>query len=95
VLIFSLSSLFTYSYYGSKCFGFIAGAERQHLYNYFYVATVFLGAVGTLAAVIDLIDGMYALMAVPTMTAALLLAPKVREAARDYFSRIDTFEVYH
>ncbi|MGM0587598.1 MAG: alanine/glycine:cation symporter family protein [Bacteroidota bacterium] len=95
VLIFSLSSLFTYSYYGSKCFGFIAGAERQHLYNYFYVATVFLGAVGTLAAVIDLIDGMYALMAVPTMTAALLLAPQVREAARDYFNRIDTFEVYH
>lgn len=95
VLIFSLSSLFTFSYYGSKCFGFIAGAERQHLYNYFYVASVFFGAIGTLAAVIDLIDGMYALMAVPTMTAAILLAPKVREAARDYFSRLEEFEVYN
>jgi AGCS family alanine or glycine:cation symporter len=32
-------------------------------------------------------DGMYATMAIPTMTSALLLAPRVNRAARDYFAR--------
>lgn len=95
VAIFAFSSLFTYSYYGTKCLGFLAGAKRQGWYNYFYVASIIFGAVTSISAVINLIDGMYAVMAIPTMITALLLAPKVKEAAQDYFSRIETFETYN
>jgi len=94
VAVFAFSSLFTYSYYGTKCFGFLVGADKQKFYNYFYVASIIFGSVTTISAVINLIDGMYAVMAIPTMTVALLLAPKVKEAAKDYFSRIDTFKIY-
>lgn len=94
VLIFSVSSMFTFSYYGTKCLGFLIGAEYQHWYNYFYVAMVIFGSVASLRAIIGLIDGMYAVMAFPTMIAAILLAPKVKEAADDYFERLHTFEVY-
>ncbi|MFH5833969.1 alanine/glycine:cation symporter family protein [Halalkalibaculum sp. DA384] len=94
VAVFAFSSLFTYSYYGTKCMGFLIGAERQHYYNYFYVGSIILGAVTTLTSVINLIDGMFAVMAIPTVVTSLILAPKVIDAARDYFSRIDTFEVY-
>ncbi len=94
VLIFSLSSMLTYSYYGYKCLGFLVGAEHQHWYNYFYVITIVFGSVASLKAVFSLIDGMFALMAIPTMISSVLLAPKVMEAARDYFSRLDTFKVY-
>ncbi|MGB3588997.1 MAG: alanine:cation symporter family protein, partial [Tunicatimonas sp.] len=87
VAFFSLSSLFTLSYYGTKSFSYLAGAHRAHWFNYFYVATIVIASVATLEAVIDLVDGMYALMAIPTMVSALLLAPKVRAAAQDYFSR--------
>jgi AGCS family alanine or glycine:cation symporter len=31
---------------------------------------------------------MFALMAIPTMTAAILLSPKVMSAAHDYFDRM-------
>lgn len=94
VTIFAFSSMFTYSYYGTKCLGFLIGAERQHWYNYFYVGSIVLGAVTTIMSVIHLIDGMFAIMAIPTMVTALLLAPKVKQAARDYFSRLDSFETY-
>lgn len=94
VTVFAFSSMFTYSYYGTKCLGFLIGAERQHWYNYFYVGSIVLGAVTTIMSVINLIDGMFAIMSIPTMTAAILLAPRVKEAARDYFSRLDTFETY-
>ena len=93
ISIFAASSLFAYSYYGTKCLGFLAGAERQYLYNYFYVGSIILGAVTSISAVINLIDGMYALMAIPTMTVALLLSPKVMAAARDYFARMERKEI--
>lgn len=88
VLFFSLSTMFSYSYYGAKCLGFLIGAERKHWYNYFYVVLIVAAAVVSLDMVINLIDGMYALMAVPTMISSLLLAPKVMKAARAYFSRL-------
>lgn len=87
VFTFSVSSMLSYSYYGSKCLGFMIGAERQHWYNYLYVFSIIFGAVASIDAVINLIDGMFALMAIPTMISTLLLSSKVRAAASDYFRR--------
>lgn len=94
VAVFAFSSLFTYSYYGTKCLGFLIGADKQHYYNYLYVGSIIFGAVTTITSVINLIDGMFAVMAIPTMTAAILLAPKVKEATQNYFERRETFEVF-
>lgn len=87
VVCFSTSTMFAYSYYGAKCMGFLIGAERQHIYNYFYVALMVVAAVVSLDAAIGLIDGAFALMAIPTMISTLLLAPKVMEATRTYFDQ--------
>ncbi len=89
VLFFSMSTMFSYSYYGTKCLGFLLGAERQHWYTYFYVLLIVVASVVSLDVVVNLIDGMYALMAIPTMTATLLLAPRVMQAAREYFSKLE------
>lgn len=86
--IFAITSLFSLSYYGEKCFSFLAGANRKKYYNYFYVGSIILGAVASLTAIIGLIDGMYATMAIPTTVSALALSPKVRKAALDYFGRL-------
>ncbi len=85
---FSISSLFTFAYYGTKCLSFLVGADRKHWYNYFYLASVLIGATTTLDLMINLIDGFYALMAFPTMIATLLLSKKVVHATRDYFKRM-------
>jgi len=91
VLIFAFTSLFSYSYYGTKCFSFLFGARYKHYYNYFYVCTIVFGAVASITAVLALVDGMYAMMAIPTMIAGLLLSPKVKAAAKDYFRRMQEF----
>lgn len=88
VAVFSISSLFSYSYYGSKCLGFLIGADKKHFYNYFYLASIIMGAVFPLSVILSLIDGFFALMAIPTMTATLLLAPKVMAASKVYFNKI-------
>ncbi|MFC3881367.1 alanine/glycine:cation symporter family protein [Algoriphagus namhaensis] len=88
VLVFALSTMFTYSYYGHKCFNYLFGAKRADYYNYFYLVTIVAGAVTSLDVVISLVDGMYAVMAIPTMVSTFFLAPKVKAASKDYFQRM-------
>ncbi|MBC6367929.1 sodium:alanine symporter family protein [Algoriphagus sp. AK58] len=88
VLVFALSTMFTYSYYGHKCTNYLFGADKANFYNYFYLITIVVGAVASLEVVVSLVDGMYAVMAFPNMIAALYLAPKVKAATKDYFARM-------
>ncbi|TFV97787.1 alanine:cation symporter family protein [Algoriphagus kandeliae] len=89
VLIFALSTMFTYSYYGHKCFNYLFGAKRADFYNYFYLITIVAGAVASLEVVVSLVDGMYAVMAIPTMISTIYLAPRVKAAYKDYFHRME------
>ena len=86
VMILSLTTMFAGWYYGTKCFGFLVGAEYQHWFRYFFIATIMFGSVVSIDVVFNLIVGAYGLMAIPTMTATLLLSPRVMVEARKYFS---------
>lgn len=88
IAVFSMSSLFSYSYYGSKCMSFLFGVKNKHYYNYFYILSIILGATTSLSMMINLIDGVFALMAIPTMLATIILAPKVIVEAKRYFKSI-------
>lgn len=89
--IFAVTSLFSLSYYGEKCFSYLFGAEKKKYYNYFYVSSIILGSVASLSSIIGLIDGLYATMAFPTMISALLLSPKVKKAAKKYFRELRNY----
>lgn len=88
IAIFSISSLFSYSYYGTKSTSFLFGAKNKHLYNYFYIASILLGAIASLDMMINLIDSAFALMAIPTMIATLIMAPRVMKEAKKYIQRL-------
>lgn len=88
IAVFSVSSLFSYSYYGMKCASFLFGANNKHYFNYFYIASIILGATTSLSLMLNLIDGVFALMAIPTMLATILLAPKVLKESKRYFSTL-------
>jgi AGCS family alanine or glycine:cation symporter len=85
---FAITSLFSYSYYGSKAVSFMFGVEAGKYYDYFYLGTIIMGAVLSMHDVMNIIDIAYALMAVPTMTSGLILAPKVMAEAKAYFKRM-------
>lgn len=89
IAVFSISSLFSYSYYGTKCMSFLFGAKNKGIYNYFYIASILVGATTSLNMMINLIDTFFALMAIPTMTATVLLAPKVIKEAKVYFNKVN------
>tara|TARA_R110002012_G_scaffold237719_3_gene411459 strand:+ start:14621 stop:16006 length:1386 start_codon:yes stop_codon:yes gene_type:complete len=88
VFIFAITSLFTYSYYGTKCIAFLLGTRHKKTYNYMYVASITLGSISTMSGIVGLIDISFALMAIPTMLSALILSPKVNRATLIYFKKV-------
>ncbi len=87
VFFFAFSTMFTYSYYGLKCTNFLFGAHNAKYYNYYYLVMIVVAAVVPLKVVVGFMDIAFFLMACCTMTAILLLSPRVIKAERDYFSK--------
>src|SRR5690606_32474912 len=54
IITFSISSLFSYSYYGTKCMSFLFGAKNKGIYNYFYILSILVGATTSLNMMINL-----------------------------------------
>ncbi len=88
MFVFAFSTLFSYSYYGVTCLGFLTKPKYGKYYNYFYIVSIVVAAVVKIEVAINLIDSAFALMAIPTIISGLLLAKKVNSAAKDYFSRL-------
>ncbi|MGK7397463.1 MAG: alanine/glycine:cation symporter family protein [Candidatus Cyclobacteriaceae bacterium M3_2C_046] len=90
VSVFAITSLFSFPYYGSKCFAFVFGQKYKRIYELIYCGFIIMGAVLSLGSVISIADAFYGLMAFPNMIAALWLAPKVIKAAREYFRKLES-----
>ena len=85
LLIFAFSTMFSYSYYGTKCASYLFGAEKGKYYIYFYLCMIVVAAVVPLRAVVGFVDLTFALMAFPNMVAIFALAPQAKKAMNKYF----------
>ncbi len=83
VLLFGISTIFTYSYYGSSCARFIFGPNSQRIYLYIFIAFIVFFSVISLESAINIIDGSFAMMAIPTLISSLVLAPKVMQKVKE------------
>ena len=86
VTCFALSSMFTYSFYGSSCAAYLFGQRGRKLYTWGFILSLVLFAVVPLTAAVALCDLFYALMAFPTMTTLIMLRRTVRHETDTYFS---------
>ena len=86
VLCFAFSTMFSYSYYGRKCLGFLIGADKGHYYNWPFLLMLIISAMIPLGVAVSILDIAIALMAFPTMLTLLILAPKAKAALKTYFA---------
>ena len=87
VVFFGISTIFTYSYYGSVCARFLFGPKGQRVYLYIFIATIIFFASISLDSAINIIDGSFAMMAIPTLISSIILAPKVIAEANKFLAR--------
>lgn len=86
VTCFALSSMFTYSFYGTSCAVYLFGAKRARLYTYAYILSLVVFAVVPLGVAVGFCDLFYALMAFPTMISLLMLRKQVAAETAGYFT---------
>lgn len=87
VICFALSSMFSYSFYGTTCASYLFGSKRAKYYRWFFILSLVVFAIVPLEAAVGLCDLFYALMALPTMIVIVTLSGKVRRATKEYFSK--------
>ena len=87
VVFFGISTIFTYSYYGSVCARFLFGIKGQKIYLYIFISTIIFFASISLDSAINIIDGSFAMMAIPTLVSSIILAPKVVAEANKFLAR--------
>jgi AGCS family alanine or glycine:cation symporter len=88
IVLFSISTMISYSYYSLKCSRYLFGFKFGSYYIYVYVVSMFFGAIWSQDIVLNMLDTMFATMAIPTLVGSLLLSPAVMRETRDYFRRM-------
>jgi AGCS family alanine or glycine:cation symporter len=86
--LFAVSTMITYSYYSVKCASYLFGKRIGRATVYIYIALIPVAAMWAQGTAVNIIDTAFALMAIPTLTSSLLLAPRVVVALKDYLKRM-------
>ncbi|MBT3666793.1 MAG: sodium/alanine symporter, partial [Opitutae bacterium] len=89
VLCLSFSSMLGFSYYVVKCGCFLFGQKARLPVLGFYLFTIIVSSVTTMDVIINFLDIAFGLMAIPTILSSILLAPKVNQAAKEYFKKLN------
>lgn len=87
LLIFTFTTILGWSYFGERCWIYLAGRKAVLPFRVLWVLAVFGGAVFQLDFVWLLADTLNALMAIPNLVALLLLSPVVLKLTKDYFDK--------
>lgn len=83
--LFALSTVLSWSLYGSRCFEFLAGHKYVKIYQAIFIAAVVVGATLRLDLVWDIADTLNGFMAIPNLIALLALSGVVIELTKDFF----------
>lgn len=84
LVLFSYTTMLTWSFYGEKSWEYIFGKKVVLPYRVLFLAFLLIGAVGGLEFVWDLADTMNGLMAAPNLIALLVLAGVLVKEKNDY-----------
>ena len=90
VILFALSTMISWSYYGLKAWTYLFGESRAAdvTYKVLFCIVVVIGASMSLGAVFDFGDAMIFAMAFPNVLGLYFLMGNVKEAYKDYMGRV-------
>lgn len=89
IIMFALSTIISWSYYGLKSWNFLfgEGRKRTRAFQIIFCLFIIIGSSVNMVSVIDITDATMFGMAVPNLIAIFLLAPQVLNDLKDYCKR--------
>jgi AGCS family alanine or glycine:cation symporter len=88
VVLFSISTIISYSYYSLKCAKYLFGIKIGGLYIWIYLLSLPVASWLDPSTVVNIVDTCFALMTIPTLIGALLLSGRVTDMLKDYLARM-------
>lgn len=95
VILFALSTMISWSYYGLKCWTYLFGESKtnENIYKVIFCIFVVIGSAISAKAVFDFGDAMIFAMCFPNVLGLYFLMPNVRRALKDYMGRVKSGEI--
>ena len=87
ITLFALSTILSWSLYGTRCCEFLLGSAAARVYQVLFVAVILVGATLKLDLVWDIADTLNGFMAVPNLVALLGLSPVVIKLTKEHFMK--------
>ena len=87
ISLFALSTILSWSLYGTRCFEYLFGVKSSLIYKIIFVIAVVVGATLELSLVWDIADTLNGLMAIPNLIAVLGLSGVVIQLTKEYFAQ--------
>ncbi|MFI3300903.1 MAG: alanine/glycine:cation symporter family protein [Candidatus Gastranaerophilales bacterium] len=86
VLLYALSTLISWAYYGQKSWNFLVGEgkKRSLAFQLIYCSFIVIGSVLNVTSVINITDAMMIAMSIPNIIAMYILAPEVKKDLAEY-----------
>ena len=89
ISLFAFTTLLGWSFYGEKCVEYLFGVRSITPFRTLWIIAIPIGATAQLNFIWLLADTLNALMALPNLTALILLSPLVFKLTRDYFANAE------
>jgi len=95
VLLFAISTMITWAYYGQKAWTFLFGksAVSEHIYRFIFCAFIIIGSVVEFSDVLAFTDAVMFLLAVFNVIGLYLLAPIVKRELKLYLGKLKSGEI--
>ena len=87
ISLFALSTILSWSLYGTRCFEYLFGVKSSLIYKIIFVIAVVVGATLELSLVWDIADTLNGLMAIPNLIAVLGLSGVVIKLTKEHFAQ--------
>ena len=87
ISLFALSTILSWSLYGTRCCEFLLGNKSVKIYQFIFIAAVVVGATLELELVWNIADTLNGFMAIPNLIALLGLSGVVIKLTKDFFKK--------
>ena len=87
ITLFALSTILSWSLYGTRCCEFLMGGRAARIYQVVFVCVILVGATLKLDLVWNIADTLNGFMAVPNLVALLGLSPVVIKLTKEHFDQ--------
>ena len=87
ISLFALTTILSWSLYGTRCFEFLFGTRYVPIYQVIFVAIIVIGAALELELAWDIAETLNGFMAVPNLVALLGLSGVVIRLTKEHFSK--------